>query len=179
MGIMQPHPYGQKRSKPYQKRFLLLFAAGLLVLGGVIAFYIIQQDSHSIVPTQIRSAVPFSVYYPGAVPSGYSLNSQSFRLADAGVVVFSVNRSDSKTILFSEQAQPSSNDMNTFISGYIPLNSVLQVPLGQAKFGAYGNAPDIRTVVSLPIANGPWLIVTAPADTNHDDLVALIRSLKQ
>jgi hypothetical protein len=158
------------------KRLSLILLFGLIALGIVAAWYKIA-GSTSIVPKKIQTSVDFSVYYPKDLPPGYELDAESFRLAEPGVVLFAVNYGDRKDIVFSEQQQPPSSDIDKFITSYMPLNTVLQLPLGQARIGAYGSAPNIRTVVSLPIHNGPWLIVTAPADASHDDLVRIVQSL--
>lgn len=129
------------------------------------------------VPKKIQKSVGFSVYYPGSLPAGYTLDDTSFQLPEPEVVLFTVTYGKSKNLVFSEEQQPSSSDIDKFIRNYLPLNSALQLPLGQAKIGAYGSAPNIRTVLSLPIHHGPWLIVTAPSDVNHDDLVKIVTSL--
>jgi hypothetical protein len=167
-------PDGKRRIR--NKKLFLIPLGGLIVIGLLFGLYIMG-GSASLVPKKIQQSVDFPIYYPNSVPRGYVLSVQSFRLAEAGVVLFTVAYGNGKEIIFSEQQQPSSNDMDKFISSYLPLNSVLQVPLGQAKVGAYGSAPNIRTVLSLPVRNGPWIIVTAPSDVSHDDLASILRSL--
>lgn len=130
-----------------------------------------------MVPKEIQKSVDFPIYYPNQLPSGYMLDPASFRLAEPGVVLFAVRYGEGKDIVFSEQQQPSNSEMDKFISSYLPLNSALQLPLGQAKVGAYGNAPNIRTIVSLPLHKGPWLIATAPSEVGHEDLVKILQSL--
>lgn len=169
----------QRRDKqrlPRRKRFLFIAGVVLVVVCLLVGWYKIS-SSTSVVPKKIQKSVDFSVYYPGSLPLGYTLDPTSFQLADPEVVLFTVTYGKSKNIVFSEERQPSSGEIDKFISSYIPLNSVVQLPLGQAKIGAYGSAPNIRTVLSLPIHNGPWLIVTAPSDVNHDDLVKIVTSL--
>lgn len=158
------------------KRVLLVFICGLLAIALLIGWHG-RDNRSSLVPKDIQKAVDFTVYYPSNLPSGYALDTQSFRLAEPGVVLFAVTYSNGKSIVFSEQQQPSTGEMDKFVSSYLPLNSAVQLPLGQAKIGAYGSAPDIRTVASLPIRNGPWLIVTAPSEVSHENLVTVLRSL--
>lgn len=160
----------------FSKRLFLGVLFGLLIAGLFVGWY--QRASHvSLVPKNIQKSVDFPIYYPESLPAGYNLDTQSFRLAEAGVVLFAVTYDKGKDIVFSEQQQPSASEMDKFISSYVPLNSALQFPLGQAKVGAYGSAPNIRTVVSLPVRNGPWLIATAPSEVSHDDLVKILTSL--
>jgi len=164
------------KKRTFSKKLLLISLSGLLVIGLSVGLYE-RGGSASLVPKNIQKSVDFSVYYPGSLPSGYTLDAKSFRLAETGVVVFAVTYGSGKDLAFSEQQQPSSGDIDKFISSYLPLNSALQLPLGQANVGAYGTAPNIRTVLSLPIHNGPWLIITAPSDASHDDLVRILESL--
>lgn len=161
------------------KRPILVLIFALVVVGLVIGIHNVFGGNTSSVPQEIRRAVDFSVYYPDIkkLPAGYTLDTKSFRLADPGVVLFAVTYDGSKNITFSEQRQPSSSDIDKFVSSYIPLNTTLQLTLGPAKIGAYGSAPNIRTVASLPIRSGPWLIITAPSNVNHDDLAKVLQSL--
>jgi hypothetical protein len=187
--IMEPTQYRQKiirshtqqteaKTRFFRSRFFVALCVGLGITGLLIGWYLIWGTS-SVVPKKIQRSVDFAIYYPGTLVPGYVLDVQSFRLAEPGVVIFAVTHGKDKNIVFSEQDQPSSSDIDKFISTYLPLNSDVKLPLGQAKVGAYGSAPNIRTVMSLPIRNGPWVIVTAPSDINHDDLVKLLASLKK
>lgn len=176
-GEAERHSSRRGAKKRIRSKKLFLIPLCGLVLIGVLVAVLAAGGSASLVPKKIQKSVDFPIYYPASLPAGYTLDIPSFQLAEAGVVLFTVSDSNGKDIVFSEQQQPSTSDMDKFISSYLPLNSVLQLPLGQAKVGAYGSAPNIRTVLSLPIRNGPWLIVTAPSDVNHDDLASILKSL--
>lgn len=167
------------RKHALNKRPALVLIFALVVVGLVIGVHNMLGGNASLVPKDIQKSVDFSVYYPDVkkLPAGYTLDTKSFRLADPGVVLFAVTYGDGKNITFSEQRQPSSSDIDKFVGNYIPLNTALQLTLGQAKIGAYGSAPNIRTVASLPIRSGPWLIITAPSNVNHDDLAKVLQSL--
>lgn len=107
------------------------------------------------------------------------LDVKSFRLPEEGVVLYTVKYGEGKDIVVSEQEQPSANDIDKFVTAYIPLNTELNLPIGRAKIGAYGTAPNIRTAISLPVKNGPWLIITAPSDISRDDLIHILESLNR
>lgn len=173
----QPHSLKPDNKKyPLHRRFILIFVP--IILAVLLAAFLYNlHGSTDVVPEKIQKSVPFSIYYPRNLPAGYTLDEKSFQIPESGVVLFTVTYGDGKSIDFSEQQQPSSGDIDKFVKSYIPLNSVLQLPLGQVKVGAYGAAPNIRTIASVPIHDGPWLIVTAPSDVNHDDLTKLITSL--
>jgi hypothetical protein len=161
--------YKRTRKKP------LLIALFALMGGFMVGMYIASNTS--VVPKAIQGSVPFSIYYPANLPAGYKLDAESFRLAEPGVVLFTVTYGEGRDIVFSQQKRPSSSEMDKFIDSYIPLNTPLDLPLGEARIGAYGTAPNIRTAVSLPIHGGPWIIATAPSDINRDDLIKILESL--
>lgn len=158
------------------KRFLLLMFFAAVGMGMLLA-WTATRGTTTVVPKKIQTAVPFKIYYPANLPTGYTLEMTSFQLPEPGVVLFTVTDGRGRKIIFSEQEQPSGGDIDKFVSNYLPLNTIVNVPLGQAKVGAYGSAPNIRTLVSLPIRSGPWLIVTAPADVSHDELTSILSSL--
>jgi len=177
-----PRTYASRpdsKRRALSKRFVLVLICALIAVGLAIGVHDIFGGHTSLVPKNVRNSVDFPVYYPDIkrLPTGYSLDTKSFRLAQPGVVLFAVTYDDGKNITFSEERQPSNIDINKFVSSYIPINTTLQLALGQAKIGAYGSAPNIRTVVSLPIHDGPWLIITAPSNVNHDDLAKAMQSL--
>jgi hypothetical protein len=174
--VEQPALSPGEKKRILGKRLFAIFVGGLLVVGLLMGWHALRGDT-SVVPKKIQKSVHFSIYYPASLPSGYTLDAQSFRLAEQGVILFTVTYDSGKSIVFSEQEQPSAGDIDKFINSYLPLNSILQLPLGQAKVGAYGSAPDIRTVLSLPIHDGPWLIATAPSEVSHDDLAKIVTSL--
>lgn len=163
----------------HSKRSMLIPLLVLVAAGLVIGLYKMAGGNNSLVPKNIQSSVDFSVYYPDVkkLPAGYSLDAKSFRLAQPGVVLFAVEYGNGKNIVFSEEQQPSASDINKFISSYIPVNTVLSLSLGQARIGAYGSASNLKTVASLPVHEGPWLIITAPSDVSHDDLTKIMKSL--
>jgi hypothetical protein len=129
------------------------------------------------VPLSIRQSVSFPVYYPDPkkLPNGYSLNTGSFSSPVKNGVRYSVNYDNHKKIVFSVQAKPSDNELQTFNSSFIPLRIDYQTSVGQAEIGAYHT----QTLVSLPISNGPWVVITAPQDISQDELKAVLRSLRQ
>lgn len=169
-----------KRRRTYRfwhkKRRVVGILLLLLIALGVGGWFFYRQYAQ-VVPASIQASVDFPVYYPTDMPDDYQLDTHSFKLAQPDVVVFAVTYGKGNSIAFSEEQPLSSSEMDKFLSNYLPLNSSLQLPVGQAKVGAYGSAPHSRTVVSLPITHGPWLIVSAPGDVPHAALVTMLRSL--
>lgn len=168
-----------RKGRVHSKKVAIILVAALVAISLVAALYNKMTSHVSLVPPNIQKAVDFSVYYPDVkkLPAGYGLDTKSFQLAQPGVVLFAVTHNGSKSVIFSEEQQSSARDIVKFVSNYIPVNTTLQLILGQAKIGAYGSAPNLRTVASLPVQSGPWIIVTAPPEVRHDDLVKILHSL--
>lgn len=143
----------------------------------ILAAAVILSSPKNPVPRQLRKSVSFPVYYPvnGRLPEGYALEPSSFRLAQPGVVIFSISHTGGQHLIFSEEAQQPSGTVSDFVKNYIPLHSALNTRLGTAQVGAYGRPPDLRTVVSLQINKGPWLVITAPSDISQDDLKKILQ----
>ena len=157
--------------------------SGAIVLAAVLAFafILIAGLLHNPVPRDLRHAVSFPVYYPvtSGLPKGYVLNESSFKQASPGVIIYSIGRAGGQRLILSEEKQPGGNTINDFVKSYLPLNSSFDTKLGKAQMGAFGNPPNLRNIVSLPIKNGPWLIITAPADTQQSDIKQIIQSLRK
>lgn len=130
------------------------------------------------VPKFVLSGVSFPVYYPvqNGLPSGFSLDTGSFRLPQPDILIFSVNYGHGQSIVFSEEAEPSGSVIHHFTSDYLPLHSSLQTKLGNATVGAYNNS-GLKSVISLPINHGPWVIASAPSTINQANFDKVIESL--
>lgn len=162
-------------------RWLWPLAGALLAAIGLAAAWLAWRPvSPSPVPPKVRNGVAFPVYYPAAaqLPPGYTLQSSSFRLAQDGVVVYSIGHSGGQALAVSEETQPAGTAMADFVKNYIPLHATITTSLGQAQIGVYGQAPNLRTVLSLPITKGPWLIITAPAGISQSDLKRIVQALR-
>lgn len=156
-----------------------------IVLGAVIvlglAFWAFShgQIATNPVPKDIRKSASFAVYYPdeNKLPKGYAIDKGSFKQADGGVVLFSLSYSNGRSLVISEQPQPAPDIIEKFKASAIPVSNKISTALGQAAVGAYNSGNKIQTVTSLPITNGPWLIVTAPADINQNELKQVLQAL--
>lgn len=159
-----------------------LAAATLVVIVVVFAAWLLQHRRPAVspVPQQVQKAVNFPIYYPqpSQLPAGYSLDTTSFHMQDAGVVIYSVEYAGQR-LIFSEQAQPDHATIDKFTKTYIPLHTSLKTSVGEAQVGAFGSGNNLRTVVSLPITRGPWLILTIPPGSNHADLTQVLKALSK
>lgn len=172
-----PRPDAKKRAP--SKRFFFVLGLVLVVAALAVGLHAVLGRHASLVPKNIQKSVDFSVYYPDPqkLPAGYTLDTKSFKLAQPGVVLFAVTYGTGNNIVFSEEKQPGSAIINKFTNSSIPLHTDLKTSLGQAELGAYGTGENLRTVISLPINNGPWLILTAPPSTSKSDLQQILQTL--
>jgi hypothetical protein len=150
----------------------------VVLLLGLIIFIQHRITAGSPVPTEIKKTVSFPIYYPeqSKLPPGYSLDNTSFRFAQPGVVVYAIQKG-SQQLVFSEEETPGGNVVDKFTSSYIPLHNTITTDLGKAAVGAAGQGANLQTIVSLPITKGPWLIITAPADTKQSDVQQILQAL--
>ncbi len=161
----------------YQGRFALVMIAAALVIVWVAV--VLAKQPISPIPVAIQKAVSYPVYYPdpNRLPKGYSLNLKSIQLVNPKVVIFSLDGSHQQMIVFSEQASPGNATITRFESSYIPLHTTIWTPIGNAFSGAYNDGKTIKTLVSLPISGGPWLIITAPDNISHQALQQILNAL--
>ena len=157
-----------------------------MILMGIVGFFIVSisttgwfylHNSTSPVPKNIVKAVEFPIYYPDQkkLPVGYTLDIDSFKLPLKNGVAYTVSYDNDKKIVFSVQPKPADTEIAAFNSGYIPLRIDFQTALGQGEIGVYKS----QTLVSLPVTNGSWVVATAPADINQDQLKQVMSSLRR
>ena len=158
----------------------IILAAAIAVLVIAILVFATSKPA-SPIPKNISSAVTYPIYYPiqSQLPRGYRLDISSFESGGPGVVIFTVTYGKNNIIVFTEQPMPSRTVIAKYASSYIPLHSSFTTALGQATYGAYDDGGAIKSVISLPINHGPWLIATAPPTINQGVLLKIISALTQ
>lgn len=157
----------------------IVIATGIFIFAAAAFIFIHQVTAtNSPVPAELHKDVSFPIYYPeqSKLPTGYNLDTSSFRLAQPGVLIYSVDVG-SQRLVFSEEEAPDANIIDKFVSSYIPLHNTISTDLGKASIGAAGQGANLQTVVSLPITNGPWMIITAPANTKQSDIQQILQSI--
>jgi hypothetical protein len=73
-----------------------------IVIGGLVWMHYNHHSEQ--LPSNLKKSVNFAVYYPSALPSGYSLDKKSSSV-DKGILFYSLSNNDKK-ISISEQAAP-------------------------------------------------------------------------
>jgi len=173
---------GDRPLKRRKWRNWIIAAVIVLGAGAAVGFYLRpkaqpNKSDQTVVPATISAKVSFPVYYPDPkkLPAGYSLDRSSFSTPVKNGVTYKVLYSGGKKLVFSIQTKPSDNQIQTFNSNYIPLRIDYQTPVGQAEIGAYHG----QTLVSLPVTNGPWIVITAPTDINQGQLKTILSSIRR
>ena len=168
--------------------------AGLFIIGATVNVALIATGASAVilyrnvhsnpVPKSISKQVDFPIYYPDQkkLPSGYSLNKESFNVPQNGVVLYAVDYPNGKLVI-SVQKQPTDEEIQNFYNNYIPLRTKVHTNLGQAEFGAHNTILNkklvTQSVVSLPTYKESWLIITAPQNTDQKKLKDTLNSLKK
>ncbi len=162
----------------YGGRIILAIITAALVIAILV---LVTTKPTSPVPKNIANAVAYPIYYPvqAQLPKGYRLDTSSFESGGPGVVIFTITYGKNNIIVFTEQPMPSHTVIAKYASSYIPLHSSLTTALGQALYGAYNDGGTIKSVISLPINHGPWLIATAPSTINQAVFLKILSAMTQ
>lgn len=168
---------GEKPRTPRLKTGLSVISA-IIILAAVVAA-VLHGFSNGPVPRDIQKQTNFRIYYPAQnkLPAGYSIDKSSFRTAEANVVLFSLSYGNGRSLVFSESPKPSGDVIDKFNASAIPVHTQVSTSVGKATVGAYGSGKDLRTIASLPVNDGPWLILTAPSDIDQNDLQQVLQAI--
>ena len=152
----------------------------VILLGAAIIYYFIQKngDNNTLpypISQQTAGLLGFDIYYPNQklLPQGYTLNKNSFSDNDQAII-YTVSYGNNQKIVFSDQAKPSTDDLETFVAKNMPLSATYQTAVGKATIGAI----NAQSVVSLPTNTNAWLIITAPGNINQNQLNQLLNSIE-
>lgn len=172
---------GSKKIILKSKNYPKIFTGALIGAAFIVVAVAVLMSSKPVnpIPKAILKAVPYAVYYPdqGRLPAGYTLDVHSIQRSSGNVVEYFIDYADKQMIVVFEQTMPAQNTISHFTSTYMPLHTTFWTPMGNAILGAINYGKSIRSVVSLPINNGPWIIATAPSNINQKDLEQVINSL--
>ena len=189
VGSSSPHDEIEqiKRTVKILKRIIYTFLALILIaiVGLVLAHeYSIHRTASKTkqtntltdpVPTSVRRSVSFNIYYPvqSRLPAGYILNTSSFT-SNKLAVVYEVSAPNQQKLVFSLQQKPSTTDLQVFNSKYLPLHLTVTTGVGVAAIGVLNQ----KTLVSLPTNSNAWILITAPINTNQDQLSQVLNALR-
>ena len=165
--------------KSYPGRLSGSLAVLLLALSWIIWGLVQASQPLDPIPVSIISKVSFPVYFPdpSKLPSGFSLLKNSIQYSKPGVVIYVISNSLNQQVVISEQAEPAQSTIDSFLSSYIPLHATVSTADGEAQYGAMNQGKSLRSVISLPISNGPWIIATASSSLSRAEFTQVINSM--
>jgi len=161
---------GNKKNRLLVAALLIIF----IIIGCILSVVYLLHKNSSPVPKNIRQNVSFPIYYTDQkkLPSGFTLNPNSFKNPQKDGVLFTVIYDGGKKLVFTEQTKPSNDELGYFNSKYIPIHRQILTSVGTATIGAINQ----ETVVSLPTDNN-WIIMTGPSKIDQASLDTVLKSL--
>jgi hypothetical protein len=178
-----------KKTKKSRKRKLIFWIFTIVIISTIILLYFLLHHKYNDtlpypLPTQTLGLLGFNIYYPNQklLPSGYQLDQKSFSYSDQAVV-YSVRYGNNQTIAFTDQAKPTTAQIQEFYSRDLQLSKSMTTKIGTAKISKLGslgpnNTITTKTVVSLPTNTNAWIIITAPGSINQQNLKQVINSIE-
>lgn len=149
-------PLHHNRFNPRHWRWYTKVLTGILILL-LVGFVIgLIRDARNPVPYSARRDITYPLYYPKQLPTGYTINRESFHQTD-GVVIFSIDAPSGKNIAVSQQRLPIDLDVSARKNpaGFsAPDERTFGTPLGEAHQSLWGN----KSVISLPTQD-TWIIL--------------------
>jgi hypothetical protein len=165
-------PTSVKKAKTKRKiKWRLLLTALILAVigGGAYGYFKIYKVTP--VPGSIVKAVDFQVIYPGKLPTGYTLQRDSF--SRTGDIVQFKASSGGDIISFTAQARPTNVDFNSTFN-QLPESSIFTAPLGQAATGKPNG-----TAFGIVSTDKSWLIISsASKKLTASDIKFIINNAK-
>jgi hypothetical protein len=141
-----------------------------IVIGGLGWMY--HNRNSGQLPSSLKKSVNFAVYYPSALPAGYSLDKKSSAV-DKGILFYSLSNNDKK-ISISEQAVPKiPPDLNAIQKVNTSFKKI-DTPAGQAIIGL---DPTSQVPVAVIETNTTLVNVSGSEGTPSDVINKLAQSL--
>ncbi|HUS26825.1 MAG TPA: hypothetical protein VMY99_05765 [Nevskiaceae bacterium] len=127
----------------------------------------------SPIPRRVQQAVTFDLYYPGALPDGWTLDASSFT-SDQGVVLYAIKGQDGNLII-SIQARQQGFDYTDFYEKSMSKSSRFSTSLGSGAVGQSGNKP-----IGSIIINKSWILASSSSSKiSESDIQFVLSNLKK
>jgi len=128
----------------------------VIALGASSYFYYTNYVKTGPIPRKYARQLKFAPYYPTKLPSGYSVDDESFTIQD-GVLIFYINSPKNKKIGVSEQTQPAGVTLPQPGTGpvKVPNEKAFDGVLGHTYIGLEGAQYVSETITS----DGTWIIL--------------------
>jgi len=150
---------------PDRRMWLIGTSLALIIVIAVGSALFFSRDK-SPIPRSIRQAVSFTLYYPNALPQGYSLRSKSVR-GDSGIVFYSL-ANDKRQVNVSQQPLPSNPPNLNNLGGF----SKLEATAGKAAVGANGSSP-----TAIILSNTTLITINGTPGTPQDVVTNIAKAM--
>lgn len=155
-------------------RNLALISVGVFIVISTILFFTIGRRS-SPIPVDIQSGATFPLYYPDALPEGYSIDNSSFSLSDAALI-FSISYSDGKKKLHvSEQPKPITLNLDEF---YAKRFISPETSFTAGNRIVVGSLASVKTA-SVVYDDVTWILIKAPNGIEQETLRQIAGSFRK
>ena len=150
------------------KKWILGAVFASTVILGVVVYMVFIYKPNPI-PASIREAASFTVYYPGQLPSGISVDKSSISYGQ-GVLIYKFTSNNSSSLVVSQQVKPENFDFESIEhERYITNN--------------YGIAdikerPDGSQSISFVTKDNTWVVGNANKDFPPKDLEIIFGNMK-
>jgi len=147
-----------------KRAWIVIACATALLLVTIAGRLLLVRDTGSI-PYAYTRGLNFALYYPTALPHGYSLDQQSFKRQD-DVLIYSIDTPLRKNIAVSEQALPASlpaRQISSTSPSQIMPEKQLSLKIGAAHIGAWGD-----TYVADIVTDKTWIILNVTGITAEE-----------
>lgn len=145
---------GEVGRRYFAKRLLYLLLPMAVIVIGVWAYFIFFK-SHDPIPKSVRSQVSFTLYYPGSLPKGWSLDRSSFYANSSDEVAGYLIKGPQGNLNITVQPVPKNFDFTNLYSRRLTGTVQFLTPLGQ---GAIGRASS-QLVGSL-VTPSSWVLAS-------------------
>ncbi len=163
------------RERLLKKKILLISLFFITMTTGLLVVRIYQNHmSQNIFPANLSSSLTFPLFYPTALPPGFSLDRRSVQQTNGQVVTYSANDKLGHNIVFSIQQRPATFDFDSFYSKSLTSTQRFTTANGEAAIGSTALAGKVGSLVS----GDAWVLVTSnQSDTSSEVFQNILKSL--
>ncbi len=158
-----------------RKPYVLAALIGVAMLSVAVGIIFLNRDNGPF-PPSITKKVEFQLYYPSRLPTGFSVDKESFSFKD-GVAIFTIRTPYNRSVSVSQQAAPADAPVQQSLAPGAPV----QIPgersfptnIGQGHIGLWGEnyVADITTEET-------WIIINVTGLT-ADQAMPLAQSFRK
>lgn len=163
---------------PVHLRRLFLIYAACIVASGLTASVLVLNRKTTPLPDPFsvsqRSAVPFTLYYPKALPTPFYIDIASLGRLQESVVAIRIIDGKGQSFMISQQALPPTIDLEALYQGFGSRTS-FAAKLGKVTTGTIDDGS--TRVVSLVSEDNTWLLVQAPISVKLSDIQTALEEL--